>query len=134
RTDESVIEQLESFFKSRGRTLLEINRLQANLPANCITLQNEWGTAPGMWFDIDGKILISMPGVPYEMKKIFEFKAIPKLVQRFNEAPIYHKTLLTYNVPESMIAKRIEHIEDNLPGYIKLAYLPNQNLVRLRLS
>lgn len=134
RIDQGVMDQLEGFYASRGRAMLEVNRLQAHLPEGCITLMNDWGTAPGMWFDIDGKVLISMPGVPYEMKNIFEHRAIPMLKERFKQPELYHKTILTINVPESQIALKIEDIEDKLPANIKLAYLPNWNMVRLRLT
>ena len=114
--------------------MFEANKLQAHLPDGCKTLINEWGTAPGMWFDIDGKIVISMPGVPYEMKNIFEFRALPLLAERLKRPKLYHKTIVTINIPESILAKNIEDIEDGLPPYVKLAYLPNWNIVRLRLT
>ncbi len=134
RIDQAVIDQLELYFKDRGRQLLEINKIQAELPSGCITLFNEWGTAPGMWFDVDGRVVISLPGVPYEMKNIFEFKALPKIQERFQEPTLYHKTIVTFNIPESILAKQIEDIEDELPNNIKLAYLPGLNVVRLRLT
>lgn len=134
RTDEQVLTQLEKFFKNRNRELMDVNRLQAELPDACITLYNEWGTAPGMWFDINGKVVISMPGVPYEMKNIFEFKALPKIQELFHEPPLFHKVIVTFNVPESLLAKNIADIEDDLPKNIKLAYLPGLNVVRLRLT
>ncbi len=134
RIDEMVLAQLVSFFKNRGREMLEVNKLQAELPEGCITLFNEWGTAPGMWFEHEGKIIISLPGVPYEMKNIFEFKALPLINERFSQPKLFHKTIVTINVPESILAKRIEQVEDHLPSHIKLAYLPNWNMVRLRLT
>jgi nicotinamide-nucleotide amidase len=134
RVDQQVLEQLEAFYKSRGRVMFEVNKLQAHLPDACTTLINEWGTAPGMWFDINGKVVISMPGVPYEMKNIFEFKALPLLAKKFKQPKLYHKTIVTINVPESILAKNIEDIEEALPAYVKLAYLPNWNMVRLRLT
>lgn len=134
RIDQDVINQLEMYFKDRGRQLMEINKIQAELPDGCITLFNEWGTAPGMWFEVDGRIVISLPGVPYEMKNIFEFKALPKIQERFQEPSLYHKTIVTFNIPESILAKQIEDIEDQLPSNIKLAYLPGLNVVRLRLT
>jgi nicotinamide-nucleotide amidase len=134
RIDQAVINQLAIYFKDRGRQLLEINKIQAELPSGCITLFNEWGTAPGMWFDVDGRVVISLPGVPYEMKNIFEFKALPKIQERFQEPTLYHKTIVTFNIPESILAKQIEDIEEQLPNNIKLAYLPGLNVVRLRLT
>jgi nicotinamide-nucleotide amidase len=134
RIDQDVINQLEMYFKNRGRQLMEVNKVQAELPSECLTLFNEWGTAPGMWFDVDGRVVISLPGVPYEMKNIFEFKALPKIQERFNEPTLYHKTIVTFNIPESILAKQIEDIENQLPNNIKLAYLPGLNVVRLRLT
>ncbi|MCC6818483.1 MAG: competence/damage-inducible protein A [Bacteroidia bacterium] len=134
RIDQDVLSQLETFFKQRGREMLEANKLQAELPDNCITLKNEWGTAPGMWFDVNGKVVISLPGVPHEMKNIIEFKALPLIQKKFKQPELYHKTIITINVPESLLAMNIADIEDSLPNYIKLAYLPNMNMVRLRLT
>jgi nicotinamide-nucleotide amidase len=134
RVDQDVMAQLEAFYKSRGREMFEVNKMQAHLPDKCVTLTNEWGTAPGMWFDIDDKVVVSMPGVPYEMKNIFEFKALPLLIKKFEQPKLYHKNIVTINVPESILAKNIETIEDALPPNIKLAYLPNWNMVRLRLT
>ncbi len=134
RIDEAVMAQLVEFYKSRGREMLEVNKLQADLPNGCKTLFNSWGTAPGMWFDVEGKVVISMPGVPYEMKNIFEHNALPLIAEKFKQPTLFHQTIVTINVPESILAKRIEHIEDTLPNYIKLAYLPNWNMVRLRLT
>lgn len=134
RTDQNVLAQLEKIFASRGRVMLEVNKLQADLPDKCITLTNDWGTAPGMWFDVEGRVVISVPGVPYEMKNIIEHRAMPLIRQRFKQPELYHKTIVTMNIPESLLAKNIEDIEDGLPAYIKLAYLPNMNMVRLRLT
>lgn len=134
RTDAGVLAQLEKFFKNRGRELMDVNRMQADLPDGCVTLNNEWGTAPGMWFETNGKVVISLPGVPYEMKHIFEHKALPEIANRFSQPALYHKTMVTIHVPESILAKNIEDIEDAIPSHIKLAYLPGLNTVRLRLS
>lgn len=134
RIDQDVLTQLEGFFRNRGRQIMDVNRMQAELPDGCITLNNEWGTAPGMWFDVDGRVVISMPGVPYEMKNIFEFKALPLIAERFHQPPLYHKTIVTIHVPESILARNIADIEDAMPPHIKLAYLPGLNTVRLRLS
>jgi nicotinamide-nucleotide amidase len=134
RTDTTVLSQLEMFFKSRGREMLEANKLQAELPEKCLTLMNDWGTAPGMWFDVDDKVVISLPGVPFEMKNIIEHRAMPLIMKKFIQPELYHKTIVTINVPESLLAKKIESVEDSLPSYIKLAYLPNMNMVRLRLT
>jgi nicotinamide-nucleotide amidase len=87
-----------------------------------------------MWFDVDGKVIISVPGVPYEMKNIIQYKALPLIVEKFKQPELYHKTIITINIPESLLAKKIEDIEDAIPSHIKLAYLPNVNIVRLRLT
>lgn len=134
RTDQSVLTQLESFFKSRGREMLDANKLQAELPDKCMTLHNEWGTAPGMLFNVDGKIVISVPGVPFEMKNIIQHRVMPIIAEKFHQPELYHKTVVTINIPESLLAKKIESVEDSLPSHIKLAYLPNMNMVRLRLT
>lgn len=134
RIDQGVVQQLEVFFEKRSRKMLEINVMQAELPDSCITLYNEWGTAPGMWFEKDGAVIISLPGVPYEMKQIFENKALPLIKEKFLQVPLFYKTLVIFNIPESLLAIKIKDVEDALPSSIKLAYLPNLNVVRLRLT
>jgi nicotinamide-nucleotide amidase len=104
------------------------------LPESCEVLWNKNGTAPGMYFFKNGSAFISMPGVPFEMKCIFEEEVIPKLKKQFSFPTIIHKTLLTVSIGESFLAKKIALIEDKLPNHIKLAYLPNVGAVRLRLS
>ena len=130
----SVLAQLETYFKNRGRQMLEINQIQAEVPSVCRVLTNALGTAPGMWFDSNNKVVISLPGVPFEMKHIFEHEALPLIAQQFKMPAFVHRTLVSFNVPESLLAKQIEDIEDSLPQQIKLAYLPSLNTVRLRLS
>ena len=134
RIDQGVIQQLELFFEKRSRKMLEINVMQAELPDSCVTLYNEWGTAPGMWFEKEGAVIISLPGVPYEMKRIFELKALPLIKEKFSQSPLYYKTMVTFNIPESLLALKIKEVEEALPPTIKLAYLPNLNVVRLRLT
>jgi nicotinamide-nucleotide amidase len=114
--------------------MLEINRLQAQVPANCEVIVNKNGTAPGMWFNVDGKIYVSMPGVPFEMMYMMEEEVIPKLKASFKLPFIVHKTILTVGEGESYLSERIADIEDSLPVHIKLAYLPKLGQVRLRLS
>jgi nicotinamide-nucleotide amidase len=104
------------------------------VPANCEVLFNRSGTAPGMWFNENGKIFISMPGVPFEMKVIFEEECIPRLQKHFDLPVIIHRTIQTCSIGESFLAKKIEDLENALPDYIKLAYLPNIGQVRLRFS
>jgi len=133
-TDDKVLEWVTSIFEMRKMPLLDVNLQQAMIPANSKTLWNRSGTAPGMWFDVNNKIYISLPGVPVEMKVIFEEEVIPLLKQRFKLPFIYHRTLQTCSIGESFLANKIEDIEENLPSYIKLAYLPSVGTVRLRLS
>jgi nicotinamide-nucleotide amidase len=114
--------------------MLDVNNMQALVPANCEILWNKNGTAPGMWFDVNNKIFISLPGVPFEMKTIFEEEAVPKINSKFKLPSIFHRTLQTVSIGESFLAKKIEDIENSLPSYIKLAYLPSVGAVRLRFS
>jgi len=125
---------IEEIFNSRGRTITETNRLQAYVPANCEVLVNKNGTAPGMWFNDGKKIIVSMPGVPNEMKGLMETLVIPQLKSKFNLAPIVHKTILTQGIGESFLSDLIEKWELALPVYMKLAYLPSAGTVRLRIT
>jgi nicotinamide-nucleotide amidase len=134
RIDQHVIDHLTKIFQSRGREFLEINKVQAELPACCETLHNEVGTAPGMLFNENGKIIISLPGVPNEVEYLIENQVIPRLIEKFNLAKIEHRTLITLMVPESMLSKQLEPFEASLPEDLKLAYLPSFNCVKLRLS
>ncbi|HWZ14525.1 MAG TPA: competence/damage-inducible protein A [Mucilaginibacter sp.] len=123
-----------NIFAKYNRPLLEVNRLQAQVPENCEVILNKNGTAPGMWFNVDGKIYISMPGVPHEMIYMMEEDVLPKLKSTLKLPFIIHKTILTVGEGESFLAERIADIEDSLPPFIKLAYLPKPGQVRLRLS
>jgi nicotinamide-nucleotide amidase len=129
-----VESRLEDWFSKRGRVLKDANRKQADLPQNCEVLPNLMGTASGMWFNHLGKVLISMPGVPYEMKHLMQKQVIPKLLERFQLPAQFHHTIMTAGIVESALAELIADIEDRLPQHIKLAYLPKPGLVRLRLS
>jgi len=134
RLDEEVLNHLTHLFSKRGRKLLDINKIQAELPEACSTLMNYMGTAPGMWFDRAGKVLVSMPGIPYEMKHLVETSVLPRLKSRFTLPAIVHRTLTVINIPESLLSKELEPLEQNLPEHIKLAYLPHLNTIRLRLT
>lgn len=135
RFDEEVYRDVEALFKQYGKTVSEINRKQAEVPANCKVLRNKNGTAPGMWFEEDGKIFVSMPGVPYEMKALLTDQVIPLIKSQYKLPAIYHKTVLTQGIGESALAELIEKWEDSLAALnIKLAYLPAPGQVRLRLS
>ncbi|SHH35036.1 competence/damage-inducible protein A [Winogradskyella jejuensis] len=130
-----VLEHIEHLFSKYINTpISDINRQQALVPSKSMVLTNRFGTAPGMWLEKNDKVFVSLPGVPYEMKALITNEVIPKLQKRFQFPYIAHKTLLTYGLGESAIANRIEAFEDNLPDFIKLAYLPNLGRVRLRLS
>jgi nicotinamide-nucleotide amidase len=131
---EEALEEVTEFFKSRGRELTEINRQQAALPVICTKITNAMGTAPGMWFDRNGKVFVSMPGVPHEMKLMMSNIIIPKLQQQFKTPIIFHKVIRTVGIGESMLAEKISSWEKALPEHIKLAYLPNLGEVKLRLT
>jgi nicotinamide-nucleotide amidase len=126
-----VTQLIEQYFK---RPITKLNQDQALVPSKCDVLFNQVGTAPGMWLQKENTVFISLPGVPYEMKYLMENEVIPKLIAKYERPFIIHKTILTYGVGESLLAERIETWEDNLPEFIKLAYLPNPGRVRLRLS
>lgn len=125
---------IEIFTKKLNRPLLDRNLKQAEVPDVCTVIQNQRGTAPGMWFEKDSKIFVSMPGVPFEMKGMMEDHVIPELIKRFHITPIEHRTLLTAGIGESFLAELLNDFESSLSKGIKLAYLPNYGMVRLRLS
>jgi nicotinamide-nucleotide amidase len=131
---EEALAEVTEFFKSRGRELLEVNRQQAALPTCCEKITNPIGTAPGMWFERNGKVFMSMPGVPHEMKKMMTERVIPKLLKTFQVPVIYHKMIQTIGQGESFLAEKISDWEASLPSHIKLAYLPSLGGVKLRLT
>ena len=112
----------------------QLNRDQAMLPESCLVLPNKVGTASGMWFEKEDTIFVSVPGIPFEMQYFVENEIIPRLRNNGKLRAIYHKTVLTQGLPESILAERIESWESALPENIRLAYLPNPMSVRLRLS
>ena len=132
--NEEIAEQIKSRFAKINYPFTEVNKNQALMPTKCVPLKNEFGTAPGMWFEESGKVVISLPGVPYEMKDLLQNSVLPKLTKSFHLPFIVHKTILTYGLGESMLAERIEGWENNLPSFISLAYLPSFGKVRLRLT
>ncbi|MBK6775716.1 MAG: competence/damage-inducible protein A [Flavobacteriales bacterium] len=138
KRDQQVERHIEALFASMGRdpkTLQEVNRAQADLPENCTPVPNSRGTASGMWFEHNGRIMLSMPGVPYEMKGIMTEFALAMLRDHFKPPVIVHRTILTAGLGESLLAERIAAWEDGLgPHAIKLAYLPSPGVVKLRLS
>lgn len=132
--NEEAFENIVKLFGNRGLPINDINRQQAEVPENCTPIVNDKGTAPGMWFEREGKIYVSMPGVPYEMKSMMSREILPKLADRLNGLFILHKKVLTQGVGESWLAEMISEWEDGLPEHMKLAYLPQPGMVRLRLS
>ncbi len=129
-----ALEELTAFFKSRGRELTDTNKQQAMLPVCCIKITNPVGTAPGMWFERNGKVFMAMPGVPHEMKKMMTEKVIPLLKERFKTPTIVHKIIRTVGLGESFLSDKISAWEKALPSHIKLAYLPSLGEVKLRLT
>ncbi len=135
RFDNEVYQDVTTIFATYEKGVTPINRLQAEVPEICTTLRNKNGTAPGMWFEVDGRIYISMPGVPYEMKAMMQNQVVPKLKEHFKLPFIVHKTILTQGIGESALCELISDWEDGLASEdIKLAYLPAAGMVRLRLS
>lgn len=135
--NKDALQNVERIFRRlRGVSehLLEVNRQQALVPENCEVILNANGTAPGMWFNHEGRVYVSMPGVPHEMMYMMDDSVIPKLKAAFRLPFIVHKTILTAGEGESYLAEKIADIESDLPSYIKLAYLPKLGQVRLRLS
>lgn len=139
--NEQVLKHIEYLFKNvfkHQTPLLKRNIMQAEVPDVCTVLFNEKGTAPGMWFEKemdDGKrIFVSLPGVPHEMKWLLQHEVIPRLKKQFEFPVVLHQTAITFGRGESAVAEMLQAFENNLPGHIKLAYLPNFGMVKLRLT
>ncbi|MEI6949344.1 competence/damage-inducible protein A [Paraflavisolibacter sp. H34] len=132
--NEDVLEHVTGIFTRLNRPMTERNRKQAEVPHNSTVLPNRNGTAPGMWFEKEGVVYISLPGVPLEMQGLMEEEVIPRLIAHFALKAILHKTLLTAGIGESFIADQLVEFEAALPAHIKLAYLPNYGMVKLRLT
>ncbi len=132
--DEATFEVISSIFKKRGYPMTDTNRQQALVPKCCTVLLNKRGTAPGMWFEQDGKVVISLPGVPFEMQYIMEEEVIPRMLNYFKVGAIIHKNLLFHGIGESFLSDKIEDWELSLPKTIRLAYLPKAGMLRLRLT
>ena len=132
--NEEVVQHIKDLFAKYNIPFSESNRLQGMVPTKATYLKNEYGTAPGMWFFENNTVFVSLPGVPSEMKGLMENEVLPKIRKEFQLPFIIHKTLITYGQGESVVAERIEDFENNLPNFIKLAYLPDFGSVRLRLS
>lgn len=133
-THEPTLQHVTRYFSMRNLPISDINRQQAAVPDCCQVLFNEVGTAPGMWFEKEGKIVVSLPGVPSEMNFLMEKAVLPKLENRHTDSIILHRTILTAGIGESFLADKIADWENNLPTAFKLAYLPQAGLVRLRLT
>jgi len=134
KMNQDALALVTEFFAKRGRAMTELNIQQAALPDNCTYIPNLWGTAPGMWFEKEGVVYVSLPGVPYEMKSLMQFEILPRLQARFVLNIIQHKIVKTIGIGESFLAEKIAAWEDALPDHIKLAYLPHFGQVRLRLT
>jgi len=132
--DEEIFTMVKEFFDRLNRPMIESNRKQAEIPNNCTPIKNYLGTAPGMWFEQDGKVFASMPGVPFEMKAMMKDFVIPKVKELFKTQAIIHKTIHTQGIGESFLAEKIRDIENSFPEGFKLAYLPNLSQIRLRIT
>lgn len=132
--NEQIGDFVRELLSRRGIAFNDLNRGQAMVPACCTVLHNAHGTAPGMWFERDGKVVVSLPGVPFEMVHLIDDIVVPMLRERFALKAIVHRTMITSGIAESILAERIAAWEDALPEVLHLAYLPAPNIVRLRLS
>lgn len=133
--NEEVLSHVKYLFEQVfRRPIIETNLRQAEVPDCCTVIHNQRGTAPGMWFEKNGKVFVALPGVPHEMKGLMTDLVIPRLVERYVTTNIIHRTLLTAGIGESFLAEHISQWEKAVPGYMKLAYLPNYGMVRLRLT
>ncbi len=133
--NQDVLQHVEEIFRKHLRTpISEINRKQALVPSKAIVLHNAYGTAPGMWLNTGKTVFISLPGVPFEMENLITTEVIPRILKTFKRPNILHRTIVTYGVGESTIAQILETFEEELPNFIKLAYLPSLGKVRLRLT
>jgi nicotinamide-nucleotide amidase len=133
-TNQEVLEKITNYFRERGRGMIASNLQQAEVPEACRVLMNNHGTAPGMWFEKEGTILVSLPGVPYEMKGLMADHVIPELCTIIKVPEVVHRTIMTQGVPESYLAALLNEWESALPACVKLAYLPRPGIVRLRLT
>jgi nicotinamide-nucleotide amidase len=134
KLNQKVLVELSDYFKRRGFPFTESNQQQAYLPENAVIISNKMGTAPGMWFEKNETIFISMPGVPHEMKHLVIEEIIPRLTETFKTNIIYHKLVMTAGLGESWLAEKIEKWENSLPDWLSLAYLPSYGQVKLRLT
>ena len=129
-----VLENIQQIYHTRQSVMNELTKSQAMVPEKCTVIQNRAGSAPITWFEKEGKVIVSMPGVPLEMKKVMSEEIIPRLQKYFKTPAIIHKTVQVYGIPESQLALRLTEWENSLPEYLHLAYLPNFGIVKLRIS
>ena len=129
-----TFDHVKAMLTRRGVDFNRLNQAQADVPSGCRVLHNAHGTAPGMWFEHQGKVVVSLPGVPSEMKHLMEQTVLPDLAERYRLPDVVHKTMLTFGLPESELAERIANWEEALPETMRLAYLPGVGGIRLRLS
>ena len=133
--DPTVLGKIQEYFRLRGRDMLEVNTMQAALPKSCTIIPNNHGTASGMWFEKNGSILISLPGVPYEMKGLMKDFLLEKIQNHFQTKALYHRTILTTGIGESFLAETMAEWESRIRDLgLGLAYLPSPGLVKLRIS
>jgi len=132
--NQDVYSDIESFLKGRVANINQLNRDQALVPENCTVIRNSLGTAPIMWFNYPNGVVVSMPGVPLEMKMAMEKDVIPRLKEKFTPGVVVHKTIHILNIPEAVLAEMLSDWEDQIPSFIKVAYLPSPGKIRLRLS
>ena len=132
--DESTYNQIQRLFKQLGRSTNDAHMEQSYMPSNAEILLNKMGTAPGMWFEQEGKVVVSMPGVPYEMKHLMEAEVLPRLQKKYDGIAIVHRTICTAGEGEARLAHKLQAYLDTLPDFIKVAYLPSLAVVRIRLT
>ena len=134
RYDEAEAEHIRTMLAARNIAFNDLNRGQAMVPECCTVLHNAHGTAPGMWFEREGRVIVSLPGVPFEMQHLIDEEVMPRLKAHFELREIVHRTMITFGIAESILAERIAEWEEALPDCIHLAYLPKDGIIRLRLS
>lgn len=132
--DDGVLDNIKKLLSNRGLDLNENNIRQAEVPSGCRVLENRLGTAPGMWFEKNGRVLVSMPGVPYEMEYIMENHVIPGIIDHFNRPYIKYRLVMTYGTFEAHLAEILEDFEREMPKSVRLAYLPTSGIIKLRLT
>ncbi len=136
RHDETVLDNIKEVFAKRGIQLNPLTEAQALVPTSCRVIQNRVGTAPIMWFErTDGKVLVSMPGVPFETLQMFQSEVFPQLLKKYHsDTHISHRCVIVEGLTESKVAMQLDEWEEALPDFVHLAYLPKPGIIRLRLD